>query len=95
MTREIAIPLPDDPKQFTFPRALDRRLQLLLDRNNNGELSREERLEAEGLVDVAQLLSLLKLRLERARLERQEHPKNRSSGAHRRTTVDSGRTKRT
>jgi hypothetical protein len=47
--------------------ALDARLQRLLDRQDRGQiLTTEEREEAEGLVDLAELLTLLRLRAERA-----------------------------
>jgi hypothetical protein len=46
---------------------VDERLQALLDRQDRGEaLTAAERGEAEGLVDLAELLSLLRLRAERA-----------------------------
>jgi hypothetical protein len=45
---------------------VDERLQDLLDRQDRGEaLSPRERSEAEGLVNLADLLSLLRLRAER------------------------------
>jgi hypothetical protein len=45
----------------------DERLHDLLDRQDRGEdLTLEERREAEGLVDLAERLSLLKLRAQRA-----------------------------
>jgi hypothetical protein len=69
MSQIVAIELevPDDLARFRFPAALDLRLQRLLDRQDRGQtLSPEERREAEGLVDLAELLSLLRLRAERA-----------------------------
>jgi hypothetical protein len=43
------------------------RLQVLLDRQDAGlALSREEREEAEGLVELAELLGLFRLRQQRA-----------------------------
>jgi hypothetical protein len=54
-------------QQLRFPKALDRRLQDLLDKQDRGEkLTAAERQEAEGLVEVSRTLSLLKSRLERA-----------------------------
>jgi hypothetical protein len=53
-----------------LPEGVHRRLQSLLDRQDGGELlSEAERVEAEGLVDLADLLALLKLRAGRAAKE--------------------------
>ncbi len=58
--------LPDDLERFRLPRGVDERLHCLLDRQDRGEkLTAGERREAEGLVDLAELLSLLKLRAQR------------------------------
>jgi hypothetical protein len=68
MSRVVAIELemPDDLARFRLPTALDARLQRLLDRQDRGQiLSTEEREEAEGLVDLAEMLTLLRLRAER------------------------------
>ena len=63
MTRTIKVDLPGDLNRFRLPRAVDTRLSELLDRQDAGEtLSTAERKEAEGLVNLAELLSLLKLR---------------------------------
>ncbi len=63
----VEVELPRDLRQFRFPKALDRRLTALLDKQDRGEkLTRAERKEAEGLVDVSLTLSLIKLRVERA-----------------------------
>jgi hypothetical protein len=46
-----------------LPEGLDRRLQALLDKQDGGaSLSPDEQAEAEGLVDLADLLTLLRLR---------------------------------
>ena len=59
--------LPEDLDRFQLPRGVDERLYGLLDRQDRGEeLTLDERREAEGLVDLAELLSLLKLRAQRA-----------------------------
>jgi len=59
----IEVEIPSDLERFTLPEGVNRRLQSLLDRQDRGEsLSEAERVEAEGLVDLADLLSLLKLR---------------------------------
>ncbi len=47
--------------QFKLPSGVNERLQNLLDRRDNGELLTDnERREAEGLVDLAEFLSLLR-----------------------------------
>jgi hypothetical protein len=55
---------PEDLARFRLPAAVAARLQSLLDRQDAGQsLTPEER--AEGLVDLADLLTLLRLRAER------------------------------
>jgi len=62
----IDLEMPTDLEQFKLPKAVDARLQFLLDKQDRGEdLSSIERLEAEGLVNLAELLSLLRLRAQR------------------------------
>ncbi len=62
----IDIEIPDDLERFKLPIAVDMRLQSLLDKQDRGEnLSSAERMEAEGLVNLAELLSLLRLRAQR------------------------------
>ena len=68
MTQAIQIQLevPDDIADFRLPEGVQKRLQDLLDRQDQGhELTPAERREAEGLVDLADLLSLLRMRSER------------------------------
>ena len=68
MPRNILIDLeiPADLEQFKLPKAVDERLQSLLDKQDGGEdLTPAERMEAEGLVNLADLLSLLRLRAQR------------------------------
>jgi hypothetical protein len=68
MSRVVAIELelPDDLASFRLPPAVNARLQALLDRQDSGiRLTEAERQEAEGLVDLAELLTLLRLRAER------------------------------
>jgi hypothetical protein len=63
----VKLELPEDLERFRLPRGVDERLQGLLNRQDRGEeLTLDERREAEGLVDLADLLSLLKLRAQRA-----------------------------
>ena len=62
----IRISLPGDLNHLRFPKALDRRLQQLLDKQSiQGKLAATERREAEGLVEMAQIISLLRGRAER------------------------------
>ena len=67
MTVTIKVDLPGDLAQFRLPGAVAARLQMLLDRQDAGQpLTKWEREETEGLVDLAEFLSLLRLRAERA-----------------------------
>jgi hypothetical protein len=64
MTEVIEIPV--NLTYFQLPEAVQARLQFLLDRQDAGEeLTLAERNEAEGLVDLAEFLSLLSLRSQR------------------------------
>ncbi|HXQ23595.1 MAG TPA: hypothetical protein VN812_18090 [Candidatus Acidoferrales bacterium] len=59
----IELEMPDDLARFRLPLAVNKRLQALLDRQDSGaRLTAAERKEAEGLVNLAELLSLLRLR---------------------------------
>jgi hypothetical protein len=63
----VQLDLPKDWQKFRLPVALDVRLQELLDRQDHqGKLTRAERREAEALTELADMLSLMKLRAERA-----------------------------
>ena len=65
-TIQIELEIPDDLARLCLPEAVQYRLQDLLDRQDRGEtLSLGERREAEGLVNLAELFSLLRLRTER------------------------------
>ncbi len=60
------IEIPVELTYFQLPLAVQIRLQHLLSRQDVGEeLTIEERLEAEGLVELAEFLSLLHLRSQR------------------------------
>ena len=60
------IEIPIELTRFQLPLAVHARLQLLLDRQDEGDiLSQSEQQEAEGLVEVAEFLSLLRLRSNR------------------------------
>ena len=62
----VEIEMPAEVDEFRLPRGVDERLQDLLDRQDRGEeLTPAERMEAEGLVNLAELLSLLRLRAQR------------------------------
>lgn len=65
-TVTITLEMPDELPSFQLPEAVQTRLQELLDRQDEGQrLTVAERAEAEGLVNLAESLSLLKLRAER------------------------------
>ena len=62
------IEIPRELVHFQLPEAVQARLQHLLDHQDAGEgLTIEERNEAEGLVELAEFLSLLDLRARRKR----------------------------
>jgi hypothetical protein len=73
MSQTVAIQLeiPDDLAQFRLPPGVNSRLQELLDRQDSGKrLTAAERKEAEGLVNLSEMLSLLRLRVQRAHSRR-------------------------
>ena len=60
---DFEIEVPADLARLHLPEGVDRRLQTLLDKQDGGTpLSPDEQAEAEGLVDLADLLTLLRLR---------------------------------
>ena len=62
----IEVEMPDDIQRFRLPAGVQARLQELLDRQDSGQsLTEVERSEAEGLVELADWLTLLRLRAER------------------------------
>jgi hypothetical protein len=62
----ITLEVPSDLEELRLPKGVNERLQYLLDRQDRGELLTPlERLEAEGLVKLAELLSLLRSRAQR------------------------------
>jgi hypothetical protein len=66
MTLTLEVDLPADLSRFRMPEAVAARLQSLLDRQDSGQpLTTEEREEAEGLVNLSELLTQLRLRTER------------------------------
>ena len=69
----VELELPEDLEGIRLPPGVNVRLQSLLDRQDLGEtLSAEDRKEAEGLVNLAEFLSLLRLRALKASQERPE-----------------------
>ena len=63
----LELQLPDDLARLRLPDGVQQRLTELLDKQDTGAtLTNAERREAEGLVDLAELLSLLRMRSERA-----------------------------
>ena len=63
------VPVPRDALEsltaFRFPAKLDKHMQQLMDRNNEGLLTPSEREELEGLVELSEDLSLQKAQVER------------------------------
>ncbi len=65
-TIQLEMPAPKDISRLRLPAGVQRRLDELLDRQDKGiKLTVRERREAEGLVEMAEWLSLLKLRARR------------------------------
>ena len=61
----VKIEMPISARQIKLPKGVDNRLQNLLDRQDRGDkLTLAERNEAEGLVELAEMLSLMRLRSE-------------------------------
>ena len=67
-TMAFQLEVPDDLTRFHLPEGVQHhRLDSLLDQQDRGvPLSSDERREAEGLVNLADLLSVLRLRAERS-----------------------------
>ena len=63
-TIDLKLEVPADLARLHLPEGVDRRLQALLDKQDGGTpLTADEQAEAEGLVELADLLTLLRLRL--------------------------------
>lgn len=61
---KVEIPVP--PRQIRLPKGVDDRLQRLLDKQDRGEkLTAAEKREADGLVELAEMLSLMRVKSER------------------------------
>jgi len=70
----VEIEIPVALSQFKLPPGVNQRLQQLLDRQDAGEmLNDSERREAEGLVELAEFLSLLRLRSNRVLREQENN----------------------
>lgn len=66
VTLAIEIDFPEDVAGLTLPEGVSHRLQHLLDKQDEGvPLTEEERSEAEGLVTLADMLSLMRQRAKR------------------------------
>jgi hypothetical protein len=62
----LKVQMPGDLAKFRLPKGVQQRLHDLLDKQDQGDrLTTAEKREAEGLVDLAELLSLLRLRSQR------------------------------
>jgi hypothetical protein len=67
----LEVEVPDDLARLRLPDGVQQRLTELLDKQDEGTLlTGAEQREAEGLVDLAELLSLLRMRSERMSSER-------------------------
>jgi hypothetical protein len=65
-TIQLEVEMPDDLDRLRLPQGVERRLHELLDKQDAGQLlTDDERREAEGLADLNDFLSLLRLRSER------------------------------
>lgn len=61
-TVQLTVPMPAKVAKLRFPKALDDRLHFLLDeQGRKGRLTAAQRKEAEGLAEMASVLSILKL----------------------------------
>ena len=61
-TVQLTVPMPAGMAKLRFPKALDDRLHFLLDeQGRKGKLTAAEKKEAEGLAQMATMLSILKL----------------------------------
>lgn len=62
----IRIEMPVNADKIRLPKAVDDRLQMLLDKQDRGDkLTGKERKEAEGLVELSEMLSLMRARSKR------------------------------
>ena len=62
----VELEMPLELAQFKLPQGVNERLQNLLDRQDAGEILTDgERNEAQGLVELSEMLSLLRARAQR------------------------------
>ena len=67
----VELDIPSDWRKLKLPAALDDRLQALLDKQDvEGRLTRSERSEAKAIAELSDMLSLLKLRVQKAKRSR-------------------------
>jgi hypothetical protein len=67
----VELDIPSDWRKLKLPAALDDRLQALLDKQDvEGKLTRSERSEAKAIAELSDMLSLLKLRVQKAKRSR-------------------------
>ena len=67
MSITIELEAPGELGKFRLPKGVERRLHDLLDKQDGGTaLSAAERKEAEGLVNLAEMLSLLRMKSQRS-----------------------------
>ncbi|MFO0537981.1 MAG: hypothetical protein ACK524_25160 [Planctomyces sp.] len=72
-TVTVELELPEDWQALQLPEALHERLQDLLDRQDEqGSLSSQERREAEALVQLVDMLALMRLRADAAQSPRRK-----------------------
>lgn len=63
---QVSLEMPEELAEFRLPDSVQRQLQRLLDLQDSGQaLTTDQRQEAEALVNVAEVLTLLRLRSER------------------------------
>jgi hypothetical protein len=66
MSIQLQIEMPGDLAKFRLPKGVHQRLQALLDKQDGGRpLTTAEKREAKGLVEMVEMLSLLRLRSRR------------------------------
>ena len=66
MSIQLQMEMPGDLAKFRLPKGVHHRLQDLLDKQDQGRpLTTTEKREAKGLVEVVEMLSLLRLRSRR------------------------------
>jgi hypothetical protein len=68
---QLQMEMPGDLAKFRLPKGVHHRLQALLDKQDEGRpLTAAEKREAKGLVEVVEMLSLLRLRSRRLSSQR-------------------------